>query len=422
MNKFIFILIFFASFSICSAQTGIWNELHPTNSPSPREAFGMAEIGDGKVLIFGGGDVNNIFDETWIFDIKENIWKQITSNPHPVKRFDHSMARITKNKVLLFGGWNPEYFNDTWIFDLDSLKWTEIHPLIKPTRRRAFGLTQLMDGKILLFGGDTAVANSSNDTWVFDIDSNNWTEQPISFSVNKRPPKCEGAMISQIDTGKVLFYGGWNVSNLLDQTWLFDYRTINWTKLETYNKPLPIANSSFAKICKNIIVFWGGDVDSWGHYDELWHFNLIDTTWKKISTNVKPDGRYLHGISKIGRDSILLFGGLNNLKGIEHNDTWLLKIDGIEGVLESALKETDVIKSFIITNKKVNFILNENENYNYGKLYDLYGKFIGTFTPVNTNEKCTIEVNLQSLPNGMYFLVLSNNKNNVKVINILLTN
>ncbi|MFA6569761.1 MAG: kelch repeat-containing protein [Bacteroidota bacterium] len=394
--------------SDCPAQSGVWEELKPTNSPLPRLAFGMAEIGDGKVLIFGGEDNTKKQDETWIYDYNENTWTQINNDIHPDKRYNLIMARITKNKVLMFGGWNPSglieagYYNDTWLFDLETLQWTEVKPEIKPSPRRSFGLAQLMDGKVLLFGGDTVAANYANDTWLFDIDSNNW--QRIPNGISTRPPECEAGMMAQIDTGKILYYGGF-YSKRLDETWLFDYNVKKWIKIEPKLKSVPIAGSSMAGIRKNEVVFWGGDLDSYGHYDELWLFDLIDSSWKNIQTNIKPDGRYAHQIVNFDENMIFLFGGLNNQKNRWHNDTWLftLKTDYVNDNVSGGKKKNNLY----VTNNFIRLNVNYAGLVNY-KIYDIYGRTVKESNKELIDEYFTI--NLSDLTNGLYFLNVQMNK------------
>jgi hypothetical protein len=397
------IFVFFFIASICTAQTGIWTELHPTNSPSPRDGFGMAEIGNEKAIIFGGSNSDSVFDETWMYDYKKNTWTKINTIIHPSKRYDLRMSKLTTNKILLFGGWLPSglinggYYNDTWIFDLDSLTWNEIKPINNPSPRENFGLTQLIDGKVLLFGGDTVDLSLANDTWIFSIDSNNWKRILLNF--NDEPPQCEGAMLAQIDTGKVLFYGGWHYE-FLNETWLFDYNLIQWIMIEPKSNSIPIANSSMSNISKNEVVLWGGDTDSEGHYDEMWLFNLIDSSWKNIPSNVKPDGRYLHRIINFGENNILLFGGLNNLIEVEHNDTWLFKLlsDGVE----DNLFQKNIPKFYLIQNNTVHIQTNINGILNY-RLYDIYGKVI-----IDKQDKVIngyLDFDTYDLTNGLYFLV-----------------
>ena len=176
----------------------------------------MAEIGEGKVLIFGG-DTNKTIDETWIFDFKNNNWTQINSDNHPSRRYNHRMARITKNKVMMFGGmWVSStdlyFYSDTWIFDLETMSWTEMKPSNPPPGREDFAMAQLTENKALVFSGmrgDTlGNYDSYDDTWIYDLRKNAWTRMSIMYTY-KRPNQTEGALMAQIDTGKVLYYGGW---------------------------------------------------------------------------------------------------------------------------------------------------------------------------------------------------------------------
>ncbi|MFA6569858.1 MAG: kelch repeat-containing protein [Bacteroidota bacterium] len=422
---FSLILAFLLIATICFAQTGVWEELHPTNSPSPRCDFWMSEIGEGKAILFGGWGHDYVnYDETWIFDYRENTWTQINCNVHPSKRYDLRLARITKNKVLLFGGlYESDYYNDTWIFDLDSLKWTEITPQKIPNRRRSHSLTQLSEGKVVLFGGDTIVANYASDTWIFDITTNNWKCLPIT-QFQPRPPECEGGMIAPIDSGKILFYGGWD-AGLLDETWLLDYDETKWKKIEPISKSIPISNSSMVNINKKQVVFFGGHT-SMGHDNDLWLFDLNDTTWKNINTTIRPGGRYRHSIVKIGTNKVLLFGGNELEVGHLYNDTWLFILLPNE-VEENSQDNFKNQNSFLIQNDKARITTNFFGFCNY-KLYDVYGKVLKEYSQAGAweqertgtwdQESSYIDLDVSDLTNGVYFLVVQCEKK-TEVIRVL---
>jgi hypothetical protein len=93
-------------------------------------------------------------------------------------------------------------------------------------------------------------------------------------------------------------------------------------------------------------------------------------------------------------------------------------MDRIDDVRENTFAKSENIKSYLIPDKNRNFILNGTENFSYGNLYDIYGKIIYSFSLDYTNRKCTIELNLQTLSNGIYFIVLYKNQG-IKVIKIL---
>jgi hypothetical protein len=406
------LIAFFFVATICFAQTGVWEELKPQDSPSPRLDFGMAEIGDGKVLIFGGDDGVKIVDDTWLYDYHENNWIQINCEVHPDKRYDHKMARITKNKVLLFGGLYVNY-TDTWIFDLETLSWTEMKPMIVPQHRQDFCMAQLMDNKVLIYGG--MVFDSSQpgiiypqDTWVYDLNDNNWTIMPFDLFIEKNPPVSQGAMTAQLDSGKILFYGGWNL-NPLDETWLFDYTKQKWSKLSPKSNAVPIGHSSMAKINKNQVAFWGGDLykyDSSGNYNQLWRFNLSDSSWKNMQTTLTPNGRFLHQIVNFGNNKIFLFGGHDNTKGSTFNDSWLYTLLSDE-VEENQFENVKNQNYFLIQNDKARIHANFIGFCNY-KLYDIYGKVLKEFQNIEINNY--IDFDASGLSNGVYFLVVQGGK------------
>ncbi|OGU40818.1 MAG: hypothetical protein A2X61_15690 [Ignavibacteria bacterium GWB2_35_12] len=424
-GKFTYLIILFLLCSnyFCSAQTGIWEELYPTNSPSPRLGFGMAEIGDGKVIIFGGMDENNVFDETWIYDFKENNWTEIKNDIHPGKRKAHRMARITKDKVLMFGGesyetTNSELMNDTWIFNLGTLKWTEKKPVKNPLSRYDFVLSQISDGKVLLFGGDIGAGDYVSDTWIYDIQENNWIN--ISTNYPYRPPPCANAIMAQIDAGKTLFYGGWQFQYLTD-TWLFNLLEQKWIKIEPLSNPGNMGNSSMSNINKSEVVFWGGDHDGWGNYDELWLFDLNDSSWKNIHTNIKPDGRFLHQIVKIEDNKLLLFGGYNNRTGLNHNDTWLFTLQPND-YKEDEFKTDNIIKSYIISDNenKLKIKISNVGTVDY-QFYDIFGnKLLEKEVLFVNSDNEIINVDVRGFPNGLYFFITHQN-NNVEVAKVLIS-
>ena len=52
--------------------------------------------------------------------------------------------------------------------------WEELHPKHNPGYRGAHSMAQIDEKKILLFGGGDASANPLNDTWIFDLETNDW--------------------------------------------------------------------------------------------------------------------------------------------------------------------------------------------------------------------------------------------------------
>ncbi len=176
-----------------------------------------------------------------------------------------------------------------------------------------------------------------------------------------------------------------------------------------------------ANIRKNEVVFWGGDHDSYGHYDEMWLFNLVDSSWQNIQTTIKPDGRYAHGIVNFGENRIFLFGGADGKEGILYNDSWLF-----------TLQPNEYIEEYYSSSGNFNsYIISDNENklkiksYNVGKLdnqlYDIFGKkLLEKEDVIVDGDNTIINIDVSGLSNGLYFL-LTHQNNYVEVAKVLIS-
>ena len=77
----------------------------------------------GKIVLFGGTDskAKTYFNDTYTFDFVANAWTKVTPvGEVPALRAGHRMAYDqVSGTVVLFGGWDgTQYYNDTWAFSL----------------------------------------------------------------------------------------------------------------------------------------------------------------------------------------------------------------------------------------------------------------------------------------------------------------
>ena len=59
-------------------------------------------------------------------------------------------------KTLLYGGWGDELglMDDTWIYDSQTNQWTEVFPVDNPSTRQSFSIYYDFDAqRVILFGG-----------------------------------------------------------------------------------------------------------------------------------------------------------------------------------------------------------------------------------------------------------------------------
>ena len=147
----------------------------------------------------------------------------------PSARRGHGMAYDpTSGKVVLFGGWDgSSVLNDTWTYDPVGNTWTEAAPAgTVPSARQA--CTMVYDesaGKMLLFGGWDLSAGL-NDTWEYDPVANTWTELAPAGST----PSARWGYSMAYDSGtkQTVMFGGYDGTACLGDTWSYDRLTNTW--------------------------------------------------------------------------------------------------------------------------------------------------------------------------------------------------
>jgi hypothetical protein len=390
-------------------QKGFWTELNPKNSPSQRDNFGMCDIGDEKIIIFGGDEyaTSITLDETWLYDYKENKWTQITTEPKPSKRERMNLAKLTKNKVLLFGGsLNFNAYGDTWIFDLETMKWQEMKPESYPAARDKYSFSQIAENKVLLFSG-IVDPYYNGETWLYDYEKNEWKLMIGAFTSKDRPPENEGGIMAMLDTGKVLFYGGWQFG-LLGETWLYDLNSNLWKELNLDSIPPPISSSSMVNLIKNKVIFWGGDpAYNDKLYDEAWIFDLNKFSWHLLTVDKKPIDRYLHKIAKIEDNKIFMFGGIEY--NILLNDSWLLTVN-LEDSKDEIIYNNDLTLKYYQSNRNelvIKYELNMAAVVNFN-LININGSILrNIITGYQTEGKYEQIIDISHLSSGVYFINIS---------------
>ena len=131
----------------------------------------MAYLGGDQVLLFGGYDSGGNDDETWVYNLSANTWtNKDPSGDKSSARKRHRMAYIGGDQVLLFGGYDAQAFNnETWVYDLGDNAWTQDSNTSQPSARENPGLSESsMDGSsyLVLFGGN-AGGTLNDETWTF---------------------------------------------------------------------------------------------------------------------------------------------------------------------------------------------------------------------------------------------------------------
>ncbi|KAG7261216.1 hypothetical protein CRUP_006941 [Coryphaenoides rupestris] len=150
----------------------------------PPLAYHSCSMFRGELFVLGGvfplphPQPDGCSDSLYIFDPHLSIWYQpIVTGDKPSPRSGHSACVMQGMKIYVFGGWDtPVCYNDMYTLDLGLMEFTAVQTTGKaPSPRSWHGSVALSDTKFLVHGGYNGHA-ALNDAFIFDIDTNCWTE------------------------------------------------------------------------------------------------------------------------------------------------------------------------------------------------------------------------------------------------------
>ncbi len=324
-----------------------WTEIAPEDLPRGRRDAAMTfDRGVGRAILHGGWSCCRpaYYQDTWEWD--GSTWLDVTEEILPGLRESHSLAYDPEaERSVLFGGWKNDAdacVSETWLYDADRHEWTE-DPGSAPSSRCAHRMVRSSaHGGGLVFGGHTTLGWKMNDTWLHA--EGDWTELTPS---NPPPARSNFAMASNVWDGTVVVYGGQpREGEMLSDTWVLD--GLVWRRVDE-GGPGARAESVLVfdeKRGRSVLV-GGGYRDT---HDELtWEFD--GTSWLAVDTVYTPDmHRYeATAVWDPKREVVLLTGGRSwGLQGA-YNDVWAygwdsdgdLRVDGYDNCPDMANANQD---------------------------------------------------------------------------------
>eukprot|EP00164_Ancoracysta_twista_P006798 GFYU01009536.1.p1 GENE.GFYU01009536.1~~GFYU01009536.1.p1 ORF type:complete len:1251 (-),score=260.36 GFYU01009536.1:274-4026(-) len=197
--------------------------------PTPMARYGHAAIAlnSTTMLMFGGTNDDQIFGDSWLFNINTMAWRLLhdedTTGKHaPPARTGHSMVMLEKDDrqhIVLVGGLTQTSGGSDdsilWMFDVQYLNWTRIATTNPTPNRRYYHSAAGMGTKMIVFGGiDTVHQTVTYDTFHYDILQGKWTLVGQTSGQPGGPPaRSQLAMISLPDSKQVFMFGGRGLDN-----------------------------------------------------------------------------------------------------------------------------------------------------------------------------------------------------------------
>ena len=285
-----------------------WNDVSPVVSPPAGQGTMAYDIESDRVVLFigilagdyeeiGGGDTASggstcvPFEdpktlipagEIWVYDLHNNQWARMDTSGGPFGLLGTRMVYdSTADRMVLFGGWfvgkgpNTGASMATWVYDLNSNTWTEMSPEVSPPGRMDHAMAYDAEtDRVILWGGGGRSPIKVGDIWAYDLNQNIWEEHPSDDA----PDTLKGAaMVYDALNDRALLY-------FRKEFWAYDYNDNQWTLLSDSPAPLGLLYHALVYDTKNDLTlkFGGGpSLAQWSNH--TWVYNTKTDEWTDVT-------------------------------------------------------------------------------------------------------------------------------------------
>lgn len=291
-----------------------------------------------------------------------NVWRNITPKGGPSARYNMALSVLEPGTLLTFGGRDAAggSLGDTWTYDIEANAWTEVAPATSPTARFSYGMDNAGDGLVVLTGGTLVPGDggaAQSDTWHFSADDMDW----VMSMNNGTPPARHQAAVAGFDGG-LFSYGGIDPTpSIAAGLFLYDAGTQTWVELDVPNpgprlaaaaafdgdgvvtlsggfdsnqEPGPLASAydvvlatsvttehtapALGAVYSHELVYVRDELAiAFGGRDEFeipssatFSYEPGTGNWTDLAPTVAPSARFNFGMTAVGENKMILFGGL----------------------------------------------------------------------------------------------------------------
>ncbi|KAK2594791.1 hypothetical protein QQS21_007478 [Conoideocrella luteorostrata] len=114
--------------------------------------YHTANMVGSKLIIFGGSDGGECFDDVWVYDIETHIWKSVDI-PITYRRLSHTSTIVGSYLFVIGGHDGSDYCNDVLLLNLVTMTWDKRKVYGQPPSARGYHGTVLYDSRLMVIGG-----------------------------------------------------------------------------------------------------------------------------------------------------------------------------------------------------------------------------------------------------------------------------
>lgn len=136
-----------------------WKLISPSSSGSALDkskpkarGYHTANMVGSKLIIYGGSDGGECFQDVWVFDAETLIFTQVNT-PISYPRLSHTSTIVGSYLFVIGGHDGVDYSNDVLLLNLITMLWDKRHIYGQPPQARGYHGTVLHDSRLIVIGG-----------------------------------------------------------------------------------------------------------------------------------------------------------------------------------------------------------------------------------------------------------------------------
>lgn len=205
--------------------------------------------------------------ETWTYDRTTDSWSEAGSNQQPTGAIGAMMAYDAESDLIVaYSGFltaGGNFAGETWVYDANSNTWTDMAPDPQPVfvEYLSFVYDEQSD-LIVLYG--TPQRTNKRSLWTYDVNTNTWTELEITGGPAVPPASVKGFYHPATD--RIVYYGGLAPdagpgAEASNEVWAYDVDSNTWTELAP-NRISGVMFHTFTYVptLDRAVVFAGGPI------------------------------------------------------------------------------------------------------------------------------------------------------------------
>ncbi len=214
--------------------------------------------------------------------------------PSPVSTFNMACWDSKRSRII--------YFSDGFTLALDpkTNSWTDLKPANHPTTCRTVAWASMCydrgNDRVMLFGGGLATNPSgAAPTWFYDCAANVWKRPKLDI---EPPPRCNGPIVYDPATRKMVLFGGYDQAAALNDTWVYDCEANRWEQRKSQSAPPPMEAPAVTVLPNGRVLICGNDARivrrdhlyATSAIKQTWVFDIKQNKWTPIHGDLKLQG------------------------------------------------------------------------------------------------------------------------------------